>query len=274
MHTTTRILIVAATLLGARGNLTVDVPQEGIEALIEPYVSLNLGFAVDGMIEAVEVERGDVVRAEQVIARLESSVEELSVGIATLRAEAEAQIKSAEATLRIASKSRERNEKLFKKRIVSEEVLEEAQVTEAQAEAQVLAAQEARAMAKVELARASAALALRTIRSPIDGIVVERFLSPGELVNRTSQIQVVRIDQLDPLRVEVIAPLSLIGTVRVGSEARVFPEEPIGGSYTARVTIVDKVVDAASGTFGIRLELPNPDYVLPSGLKCTVVFGK
>jgi multidrug efflux pump subunit AcrA (membrane-fusion protein) len=41
----------------------------------------------------------------------------------------------------------------------------------------------------------------------------------------------------------------------------------VGGVYKAKATIVDKVVDAASGTFGVRLELPNPDYKLPPGLK-------
>ncbi len=40
----------------------------------------------------------------------------------------------------------------------------------------------------------------------------------------------------------------------------------------AEVGVVDKVVDAASGTFGVRLELPNPDTSLPAGLKCRVRF--
>jgi hypothetical protein len=39
------------------------------------------------------------------------------------------------------------------------------------------------------------------------------------------------------------------------------------------VTVVDRVVDAASGTFGVRLELPNPDYKLPGGLKCDIRFA-
>jgi membrane fusion protein (multidrug efflux system) len=54
--------------------------------------------------------------------------------------------------------------------------------------------------------------------------------------------------------------------------AKVIPEAPIGGQYTAEVKIVDKVIDAASGTFGVRLELPNPNYRLPAGLKCKVIF--
>jgi len=42
--------------------------------------------------------------------------------------------------------------------------------------------------------------------------------------------------------------------------------------YSAAVGIVDRVIDPASNTFGVRLELPNPDYRLPVGLKCTVRF--
>jgi multidrug efflux pump subunit AcrA (membrane-fusion protein) len=40
------------------------------------------------------------------------------------------------------------------------------------------------------------------------------------------------------------------------------------------VVVVDKVVDAASGTLGVRLELPNPDNKIPAGIKCRVTFGK
>jgi len=44
-------------------------------------------------------------------------------------------------------------------------------------------------------------------------------------------------------------------------------------SLGARVTVVDRVIDAASGTFGVRLALPNPDLKLPAGLKCRVKFA-
>ena len=44
------------------------------------------------------------------------------------------------------------------------------------------------------------------------------------------------------------------------------------GEYEAKVTIVDKVVDAASGTFGVRLEMPNPEHRITPGLKCKVIF--
>ena len=68
--------------------------------------------------------------------------------------------------------------------------------------------------------------------------------------------------------------MALLGKITTSMRAEVQPEAPMGGSYTATVTVVDRVVDAASGTFGVRLELPNRDYRLPAGLKCKVRFGR
>ena len=59
---------------------------------------------------------------------------------------------------------------------------------------------------------------------------------------------------------------------KVGMRAQIIPEAPINGRHTAVVTIVDKVIDGASGTFGVRLELPNPGNKLPAGVKCKVIF--
>lgn len=83
---------------------------------------------------------------------------------------------------------------------------------------------------------------------------------------------VLKAAQLNPLRVEVIVPVSWLGKVSVGAQAEILPEAPMNSVHVARVTVVDPVVDAASGTVGIRLELPNPEYSLPAGLKCKVRF--
>ena len=100
-------------------------------------------------------------------------------------------------------------------------------------------------------------------------MVVERFLSPGEYVEDQPILQ---LAQIHPLYVEVFAPVEMLGKIKVGMRAKITPQEPISGVYKARVKIVDRVVDAASGTFGVRLELPNPKYRLPAGLKCKVTF--
>jgi multidrug efflux pump subunit AcrA (membrane-fusion protein) len=110
----------------------------------------------------------------------------------------------------------------------------------------------------------------RTLRSPVDGVVVERLLVPREYRNEQSLI--LTLAQIDPLRVEVFVPTAHFGQIRTGSKAVVRPEEPIGGIYTATTTVVDQVLDAASNTFGVRLALPNPGLRLPAGIRCKVSF--
>ena len=80
------------------------------------------------------------------------------------------------------------------------------------------------------------------------------------------------IAEADPLYAETFMPVSLYGTVKIGTMAEVRPEAPIGGIYNALVSVVDNVFDAASRTFRVRLILPNDGYRLPAGLRCEVRF--
>ena len=57
-----------------------------------------------------------------------------------------------------------------------------------------------------------------------------------------------------------------------GMLGAVTPEVPGAPVHTAAVSVVDRVVDPASSTFGVRLELPNPDHSIPGGLRCRVRF--
>jgi hypothetical protein len=60
--------------------------------------------------------------------------------------------------------------------------------------------------------------------------------------------------------------------VTVGSAVEVRPEVPAGSRYKATVKVIDRVLDAASGTFGVRLELPNPQHRIPAGVRCRADF--
>ena len=68
------------------------------------------------------------------------------------------------------------------------------------------------------------------------------------------------------------ADLVSVPRVHIAFKKRVMPEEPIGGVKTATVVIVDRMIDAASGTFRVRADLPNPELALPGGLRCQVRF--
>lgn len=248
----------------------VDLSATELDCLIEPQSLVKLGSAVTGVLDQVTVDRGDVVTKGQLLAKLKSGVEEATVTLARARAENDLEVQSRTARLEFEEDKEKRTEILFKKKIVSDEQMKTATTERRLAELDVREAVKNRAMAKLELHQATAVLDQRKIVSPIDGIVTERVLSPGEYV--FEQSYVFAVAEIDTLYVEVYAPIEIFGAVRLGMKAEVRPEEPVGGKHMAEVTIVDHIIDPASGTFGVRLELPNPNRTLPAGLRCKVTF--
>jgi membrane fusion protein (multidrug efflux system) len=213
-----------------------------LDCIIEPHYLIKLGSEVPGVIEAVEVERGDFVKKGQVLVRLSSGVELAIVDIARAR-------------LDFATRDNERKSQLYKDKVIAPYDMDKVATT--------------LETSQNELKKAEEELKRRTILSPIDGVVVERLMSAGE---RVENQPILKLAQLDPLNVEVIAPVTLFGSVKVGNRIEVKPENPVKGSYIGYVKIVDRVIDAASGTFGFRIELPNKDYAIPAGLKCHILF--
>lgn len=247
---------------GANGDSTFD-------CVIQPTEVVELSSPVPGIIDTIDVDRSDPVEKGQVVAKLESAVEQAQVELSKQQAGFDGEIVSKRASLDFARRSQQRTQKLFNKKAVPFHVLDEAKTDAILADTELRTAMENKRMAELELERAEATLELRTVRTPISGVVVERLRSPGERVEDTP---ILTIAQLDPLRVEVIVPVGKFGTIKTGMRAEVTPELAKKRKYIAEVSIVDKVVDAASGTFGVRLELPNPGNFIPGGLRCSLTF--
>ena len=261
---TQAILLLLVMMLSS-----VEAKSVELDGLIEPYMVTNVGSGVRGIIETVEVDRGDFVKKGQVVATLQSGVEKATMELARARAEVDAVIKSKEAQLAFSDRKKKRYEELYKKETIPFGEMDEAETSTVVAELGLQEAKDNKRIAELEFQRATAVLEQMFIRSPIKGVVVERLLAPGEFVEEQP---ILKIAQIDPLNVEAIVPVEFFGSIKVGMQAEVQPEAPVGGVYTAKVKIVDQVIDAASGTFGVRLELPNPDHKLPAGLKCKVIF--
>ena len=261
-----RMLTVAAGLCA----LTVPpVWASEMACVIKPYAEISIGTPVEGLIQTVPVDRGDWVTKGQVIVTLESSLEEATVALAKGKAQAEAALKSSQVKIGFSTRKLERALDLFKSNSIAQHDVDEAQTEKALAEISYQEASENKRQAELELNRAAAALHLHTIRSPINGVVVDRLLSPGELARQTP---VMKLAQINPLRVEVYAPLSLLGKLKTGMRADVRPEGKGQPVYQAKIVVVNKVVDSASGTIGVRLEMPNPNNAIAAGLACTVEF--
>ena len=265
--------LAALALVAAPGGTVLaqaDLASTELDCLIEPHTVVQLGSAVTGVLDDVSVDRGDAVQAGQVVARLESGVEEATVKLARARSENDVPIQSRTARLEFQIGKEERTEKLFNKDVVSSEQMETAMTERRLAELDLREAEMEKRLAQLQLRQAIALLNQRTVISPIDGVVVERALSPGAYVNEQSHV--VTVAEMGVLNVEVFVPIAFYDAVTLGMIGEVRPEEPVGGVYQATVTIVDELFDPASGTFGVRLRLPNADHGLPAGLRCMVRF--
>ena len=237
--------------------------------LIEPHRAIKVGSSTEGILATVDVDRGDLVHKGQILATLESGVEKATMEAARARAEMEGPVRAKHASKEFFQGKKVRLERLFTKDLASASEMEEAETNKSVAEMQLLEALENKRLAELDYKRAAEVVNRLTIRSPVDGVVVERLLSPGEYVKDQP---VLKLAEIDPLNVEVIMPADRFLSIKVGMRAKVIPEAPVGGEYVAVVKIVDRVIDAASGTFGVRLSLPNPGNHLPAGLKCKVIF--
>ena len=242
------------------------------DCLILPNQTVELRSPVEGLIDKVLVQRGDRVRAGQVLVQLESAAETSAVQLARHRADAQGRLASAESRLDYATKKLDRSRDLQAKNFVTAQARDEAEAEKRIIEAELRDARENRQQAALELRHAQDLLQRRVLRSPFDGVVVDRMLNPGDLAESgTGRKPILKLVQVEPLRVEAVLPLAAWGKLQANGTADVIPEG-LGGAYTAKLKVVDSVFDTASGTFGVRLELPNAAGKLPAGIRCKVDF--
>lgn len=245
------------------------VQAQTLPCLIEPSGVVQLGSPVIGVIESMTVERGQFVRKGDVVATLQAGVERRALAMAQTRMEVSAELSAAQANLAFVQRKQERTESLVQQNFLSGQALDQARTETEIAERTVARAREQRRVAEQEWQLAQAQLTQRQIRSPIDGVVVDRYLSAGE---RVDERPIARIAATDPLRVEVIVPAIHYAQFRVGLKATVAPDLPGMPVRAAEVMLVDGVIDAASNTFRVRLELENRDRAVPAGARCKVAF--
>ena len=271
----------ALVLVVVQAPVFAQVPDSmGLDCIIEPSREVALSSAVTGILESIEVERGDEVKQGQLLARLNSGVERASVELARQRAESKLAIDSQRERLDLARRSMKRVDTLHSNKMISEKEQDETRTTARLAQLDYDTALEEKTIAELEYKRALEILKLREITSPLDGYVVDRYKSDGldrprafaRLGEFVEEQPILLLAQVNPLHVEVIAPVELYRKIDAGMSARIYPEAPIGGELEAVVKTVDPVVDAASGTFRVRLELDNSDNRIPAGIACSISF--
>ncbi|MDF1855741.1 efflux RND transporter periplasmic adaptor subunit [Pseudooceanicola sp.] len=240
------------------------IAQTITECLIQAKEVARIGAADRGVLARVHVERADKVGRDQILAELEATEEDAQVALARLRVGSDIAVRLARAKVAAAELNAERLTTLVERNLVPK----------SDQEAAILAAQSARLeeeeaiyqleVAKLQLAAALSARERKRIRAPFDGVVTDTLLSAGELYNEQGPIMV--LARIDPLNVEAYLPAARRRDVAVGQIAEVTLET--GGVASATLEVIDPVLDAATGTFGVRLALPNPEGRILAGQSC------
>jgi cobalt-zinc-cadmium efflux system membrane fusion protein len=225
--------------LVANGTITYDANRVAV-----------VGPRVEGRLAAVRADLGERVGAGAVLAVVESPE------VGELRGE----LARAEATLEVARRNYEREQRLFRQEITSQKELLEAEGAYRSAEADI-----ASARARLEAVGAGsgkgAAFGLRT---PLSGTVVERNASPGQLVDPSSNLFTVA--DIRDVWITVDVYESDLSRVQQGAPATVLPRALPGEEFEGRVTYAGGVVDSATRTFKVRVQVENPERRLRPGM--------
>ena len=255
---------LAPAIAGAQ---TTRPAKQPIGCLIGPERVADIGSPVVGVVSAMNVDSGDEVRTGQTLVVLRSDVESANVHAAQARSSIDADVHAAQANLELARQRYLRAKELLDEGFVSSQATDQARAEHDVAAQKLEQARGQRQVSARELEIARAQLGQRTVRSPFDGVVTDRFINAGE---RVEEKPMLRLAMLNPLRVELVLPASRYGTVALNDRVSVIPDLPGAAPAMARVTHVDKLIDAASNTFRVRLNLPNPGNKLPAGARCRV----
>jgi HlyD family secretion protein len=257
-----------------QGNLIVTVTATG---KLEPVNQVDVGTEVSGTIETVPVNYNDRVKAGQVLARLDTDTLEAQV------LKSQAALESAQANLLEAHAGlvEARNELKRLKHVqelsggkvpsrhdldAAEAALNRAQAEEAGAKAQIA---EAKAALRVDQTNLSKAV----IRSPINGIVLERKVEPGQTVAASLQTPVLFIlaEDLAQMELHVGVDEADVGQVKEGQDATFTVDAYPDRIFSARITEVRYAPQTEEGvvTYETLLSADNSDLSLRPGMTAT-----
>ncbi len=180
--------------------------EDRFDCIMDPSLVIEVGSAVDGLIKDAFVTRGDDIVKGQLIAQLDARVEEAALAYARELAESGSPIEIAQIRLELIQNEVKRAERLLETNLVADSVVEALISRQSEAALELRQAENNQRLASLEQSRVATQLAQHEIRSPIDGIVITRMMSPGEFVY--SQAPVAQLAQVDPIHVELMRSLA------------------------------------------------------------------
>lgn len=228
---------------------------------LKPKEIVDVNPKVTGRIEKIHYLVGDWVAAGKLVAEIED--EELEQQVRSSEAShavSRANIASRSAELANAKANLDRAQQLFDEDLLSPQEYQQAQASLEVMEAQVQLAEAQAEQALAGLAELRIRLEQTKIYAPMSGVVSQRYVDPGALVAPANPI--LQIVNLATMVTQGNVPERNIGKMRVGNEAEVVVDALPGQEFKGRVARIAPVLDAATRSAVIEIDIPNPAMVL------------
>ncbi len=233
---------------------------------IQPIYKVEIKSKASGEVLSLKLNEGDFVKKGTVIALIEKTD-----ALAAFN-QAEADLSVAKATLKQVETNTERSRKLFEQKLISQLEMDAALLELEQRKAQLIRAQAIYDQAKIRLNDC-------VVRSPIDGIVLDKPVDEGQVImgglNTVSGGTTI-VTIADMSRVYVYANIDEVdvGKIKLGQEAVIvadaFPDE----KFIGKVLRIDPLAKVEQNVtrFPVVIEVPNPKYRLLAGMNATVTI--
>ena len=228
---------------------------------IEPVLDVNVGCQISGIISKLYVDWNSPVKEGQVLAQLDPATYQANV------LQAEGQLANAKANYQLMLVSAQRERDLFKKNLVAQSDLDQAEAQLLQADAQVKIQSAALDMAKVNLARC-------TIYSPIDGVVISRQVDVGNTVAASLSAPTLFMIANDLTKMQIIGAVAEadIGNVKVGQSVNFTVDAFPNQQFKGRVSLIRNAPQTQQNVviYQTIIDVNNPELKLRPGMTANV----
>lgn len=221
-----------------------------------PNQDVRVSSLVPGRIAQMMVGEGDHVRVGQPLAKIEDRpfLDQIQ--------QVEAAVEQAKANLENARLNLSRNENLFERGIAARKDLEDARTQASINEAALRQAQAALALARLQLSRTD-------VRSPLNGMLVKRFVSVGEQVDGTAAQPIFEVANVAEVELFGNVPAPYLERIRLGQALHISTESFPGRDFAGRVVAISPAVDPSTNVGLVRIRIANGAGLLRLGMFLT-----
>jgi RND family efflux transporter MFP subunit len=273
-------LITVGTAMPIRQDLDIRLMYT---ADIQPFQQVNIFSRVDGYIAKLHVDKGDLVKANQLLVEIDHTdyVHAVNRAKANLVA-ARADVLRQEANVRNAGLQLTRMEALIKDQFISQQDLDNAQIAHDMASAQLESLRAQVKQMEVALQQAETNLTYSYIRAPFAGYIAERNLDAGAFVSgstgstSTMSRGILNLHEVGTVRTLIEVVEKDVPLVKIGQKAEVRAEAYPNQVFEGTVTRVVHALNRQTRTMTVEVDLPNQDHLLKGGMfaRVELMVGK